>query len=318
MRKEILIGTLAFSLLTPALTNDEAYTIGLEKYKGIDVLNFYEAVPEQNKYITYFDAEFSKDFNLYQWKMAEGYVEINELWDLEYSIEREYYDLKGNGKNFRKWDNLIQGVRPLQDTTLFDRNWTNSFVVGIQQEQSDSTFEIEKYELFLGYRSRTNLDFGMGGTYFGYDVIGKKVLSIDEDGYGLEFNLVSFSNLGYGFQFINLLSNEYAQYDDFDGTYHLDFESYLKWTYELGYNWAFCTKLGIQIDKYFMNTPTDYSYEIDFYPHFLYNYEIFEDFRIFGEIGLPSYEITKTSGKTFNDSNNRFYFYTKIGIEYIF
>ena len=88
MLKKIYLGLFIISSFAFSEDIDDLYNSGLVKYKGIDVLNFYIPVEEKNRFYTSIDYEIKNDKNIYQWKMAEGYLEINNLWDFEYNIEK--------------------------------------------------------------------------------------------------------------------------------------------------------------------------------------------------------------------------------------
>lgn len=289
------------------------------KYRGIDVLNFYIPVVEKNRFATSIDSELRDDKDIYQWKIGEGYLEIDELWDFEYNIEREFYSIK-DGEDYDGWDNKFTFIRQLNEKEVFNKKWTNDFITGLEHNQIDSIgFKDETYKIFAGVRTRTFFDkIGKGGTYFGFDLIAKTVFSEDKDGFSGEWDIVSATNLGYGLQFFAVLYNEYLSYNDYSGAYRLGIESYLRWTYELSKNWAFSVDLGLDNDKYFGNCNNDYKSEYYIYPHFLYSYNITSEFRFLGEIGLPSYQIIDEKGNQYENSIDHKYYYLKIGVEYIF
>lgn len=291
-----------------------------EKYRGVDVLNFYIPIEERNKIYTSIDYERKNDKDIYQWKIAEGYLEINNLWDFEFNVEKEFHRQKRpSRKNYSGWDNKFSLVRNVKGNRFFNKEWSNDLVMGLEQNQiDDKGFETERYKLFAGYRTRTSLNLGMGGTYFGFDLIGKKVFSREKDGWSGEFDIVSTTNMGYGFQLFNTLYNEYLYYDTYSGTYRLGLESYIRWTYELGESWAFALSSGIDGDKYFKNTNDDYNFEAYIYPHLLFNYNLSDQLRVVGELGLPAYKWTRDRASDYRNFRSRTYFYSKAGIEYIF
>ena len=320
MLKKIYLGLFIISSFAFSEDIDDLYNSGLVKYKGIDVLNFYIPVEEKNRFYTSIDYEIKNDKNIYQWKMAEGYLEINNLWDFEYNIEKEFHkQKKDERKKYYGWDNKFTFVKTLKIADIAEKEWNNSLILGLEQSQiDDKGFEVERYKLFAGYRMRTSLNIGKGGTYFGFDFIGKKVLSKEKDGWSAEFNIISSTNMGYGFQLFNTVYNEFLYYDNYEGTYRFGLESFLRWTYELNNNWAFSIDTGIDTDKYFKNTTDDYNLELYIYPHFLFSYNLNPELRIIGEIGLPSYKFTRDEAADYKNFKDQIYFYSKIGIEYIF
>lgn len=321
LRKLYLILIIALTgIISYGEESGDLYDEGYVKYKGIDVMNFYIPVEEKNKFYSSFDYEIKSDKNIYQWRMAEGYLEINQYWDFEFTVEKEYHRQKtGERRKYKGWDNSFSVVRGLNKSKYFNREWSNSAVFGLEQNQiDDKGFEIERYKIFAGYRMRTSLDMGKGGTYFGFDFLGKKVISTNKDGWSGELKIVSATNMGYGFQLFNTIYNEYIYFDTYKGTYRIGMESFLKWTYELSNNWAFSVTAGLDTDKYYKNTLDNYNVEAYLYPHLLFSYNISTKTRINGELGLPSYKITRDKAVGYKNFRDRGYFYTKIGIEYIF
>ena len=322
LKKIIFLGFFTFSLSVFSKEINKIYDENnVIKYKGINVLNFYIPVEEKNKFSSYIDSEMRDNINIFQWTIAEGYLEINNLWDFEYNMEKEFYFLKnGVEDRYNGWDNKIIFVRSLKDTYILKKDWKNEFITGLEQNQLNNTeFEVERYKIFLGYRTRTSFEnIGMGGTYFGFDFIGKRILSKDGDGISGEIDIISSTNLGYGFQFFNIIYNEYLSYENYSSAFRLGIENYLKWTYELNWNWAFSVEIGMDNDKYFGNTENNYNTEIYIYPHFLFDYNLTSEFRVIGEIGLPSYKMIEDNTKYYKNSEKQKYYYFKVGIEYIF
>lgn len=304
-------------LTTPLFAKEigDLYSKDFVRYKGVDILNFYIPVEEKNKFRTYVDYEKTKDLDTIVWNMGEGYLEIDRKWELEYDIERKFYK---NDDNYKGWNNIFTLVRNEEESNFLGRTWDRTFVLGVEQETlEDISFDFERYKIFTGYRFRTPLDFGMGGTYFGFDMLGKKVFSTIEDGWAGEFNLVSSTTLGYGFQIFNTVYNELLSYDNNEG-YRFGLESYLRWTYELSLNFAFACEVGIDIDRYFGDMEQDYNNEIYFYPHILYSHNFTHSFRVFGELGLPAYKIKENKANSYDYSESGLYYYGKLGFEYIF
>lgn len=308
---------LMFSLSLPLLAKiGDLYSKELVDYKGVDILNFYIPVEEQNKYRTTIDYENGKDIDTIIWNVGEGYLELGKTWELEYDIERKFY--RTDIENYRGWNNIFSFVNGREETNFLGRVWDRTLVFGVEQETlEESTFDFERYKIFAGYRFRTPIDIGMGGTYLGFDILGKKVFSTIEDGWAGEINLVSSTALGYGFQLFNTIYNEYISYDRGEG-YRLGVESYLRWTYELSLDFAFAVELGMDMDRYFGDVTQDYNTEVYIYPHLLYSHNFTDRFRVFGEIGLPSYKLKESKAELYNSSEDGIYYYGKIGLEYIF
>jgi len=295
------------------------------KARGIEVLNFYEPVPEQNSFKHYGRYEFNDDYKLVEWKLAEGYLSLDEKWDFEYGIEREFYfdrDLGDEKRNLTGWDNLVGFVRNTGRRDAFGREWNTDLGFMWEYDQLDipssAGGNFDKSELAVRYRVRTTADIGMGGTYWGVDFWGARVFVTGKNGYSLEANLISATNWGYGFQTFNTVYNEYYDWGGYDGTYLLGLESYTRWTYELTKHWAFVGEVGVDIDTYSGGgTNSDYNLELTLYPHFLYSREIFNNFRVFGEVGIPGYRYAKDKGDFGSKSSSGMYIAALIGIQYI-
>lgn len=293
----------------------DLYSKDFVKYKGVDVLNFYIPVEEKNKFRTYIEYEKNKDLDTITWNVGEGYLELDRRWELEYDVERKFY--RGDS-DYKGWNNTFTFVRDEINTNFLGRSWDTSAILGMEQETlEDIGFAFERYKVYAGYRFRTPLDIGMGGTYFGFDILGKKVFSTIEDGFSGELNLVSSTNLGYGFQLFNTIYNEYISYDKNEG-YRVGLESYLRWTYELSKNFAFAFELGVDSDKYFGSTSLDYNNEIYLLPYILYSHNFTSQFRVFSEVGLLGYRIKESKAKSNKSNESAVYYYGKIGVEYIF
>lgn len=294
------------------------------KTRGIEVLNFYEEVPEQNSIKHYGRYEYNDDYSLIEWKLAEGYLSLNEEWDFEYDIEREFYfdrDLGGGERNLTGWDNLMGFVKNMGSYEAFNREWNRDLGFMWEYDQLDipsrAGGNYDKSEVALRYRVRTNADIGRGGTYWGFDFWGAKVFTTGKNGYSLEANLISATNWGYGFQTFNTLYNEYYDYGGYNGTYLLGLESYTRWTHELSRYWAFTVEAGVDTDKYSGGTAADYTLELTLYPYLLYNREVLPELRIFGELGLPGYRYAKIRDEFQSDSTSGIYLVALVGIQYI-
>lgn len=327
-RKKILLMAvlgllLSISLYSRDFDDIQKRVLG-SKYRGIEVLNFYEPVPEQHSFKHYGRYEYNDDYKLLEWKLAEGYLSLSDKWDFEYDIEREFYydkDLGSDERDLTGWDNLMGFVRDTGSHEVFGREWNTDlgFMWEYEQQSIPSEFggNFDKSELALRYRVRTNSDLGMGGTYWGFDFWAAKVFVTGDDGYSLEGNFISATNWGYGLQTFTTLYNEYYDWGNFDGTHRLGVETYTRWTHELSYNWAFATEVGIEWDKFSGGTTADCSTEFTVYPYLLYNVEIVEDLRFFAELGLPGYRYAKDKSDTDSVSGSGLYLVVLAGFQYV-
>ena len=294
------------------------------KSRGIDVLNFYEPVSEQNSIRHYLSYEYGSNYSLVEWKIAQGYIALDEKWDFEYDTDHEFYidDDLGNGSiNYNGWDSLMGLVRDTGNHKLGDKIWSTDFGLMWEYNQlglpDESGGNYEKNEFALRYRLRTNADIGIGGTYWGFDFWLGKVYVTGRDGYSLEGNFLTSTNWGYGWQTFNTLYNEYYDYGGYEGTYLLGLESITRWTYEFSKNWAFCFETEVDVDKFIGGTSQDYTGELTLYPHLLYNREVYPNLRVFSEIGLPGYGYKKNVSDTSSSTDSGIYFLALIGLQYI-
>ncbi|WP_319202634.1 hypothetical protein [uncultured Ilyobacter sp.] len=319
-----------FLMLLVSLTSFSKDELVLEeksfvgKNRGIDVLNFYEPVSEQNSIRHYLSYEYGAAYSLVEWKIAQGYIALDEKWDFEYDTDHEFYidDDLGNGSvNYNGWDSLVGFVKDTGRHNFAGNMWSTDF--GIMWEYNnlglpdESGGNYEKNEFALRYRVRTDADFGMGGTYWGFDFWLGKVFVTGRDGYSLEGNLLSATNWGHGWQTFNTLYNEYYDYGAYDGTYLLGLESITRWTYEYTKNWAFCFETEVDVDKFIGGTSQDYTGELTLYPHILYNREFYPNLRVFSKIGLPGYGYKKNVSDSSSTTDSGVYFLALIGVQYI-
>ena len=82
--------------------------------------------------------------------------------------------------------------------------------------------------------------------------------------------------------------------------------------------WDMDFSCSIQYTMNFKNSNDDYNFKAYIYPHLLFSYNINPQLRIMGELGLPSYKFTRDRATDYKDFKDQVYFYSKIGIEYIF
>lgn len=304
-----------------AIFQDENF---IGETRGIEVLNFYESVFEQNSIRDYVSYEYGAGYSLVEWEIAQGYIALDKKWDFEYDVEREFYiddEMRNGSLNYNGWDNLIGFVIDTEEHDFTGKKWSSDLGFMWEYNQLDFPDEYggnyEKNEFALRYRMRTDAAIGLGGTYWGLDFWAGKVFIVGRDGYSLEGNIVSATNWGYGWQTFNTLYNEYYDYGGYEGTYLLGLESITRWTYEYTENWAFSLEAEVDIDKYTGGTNQDYTAELTLYPHILYDREIYPNFRIFSKIGLPGYGYDKNVSEEFSDTGSGLYFLALVGVQYI-
>ena len=82
------------------------------KERGIDRMNFYIPIKENNRFTSFGEFDYRSNKNIYQMTLGEGYLNINDSWDFNYRIEREYHvGKKGANSKSYVWDNEISFVR---------------------------------------------------------------------------------------------------------------------------------------------------------------------------------------------------------------
>ena len=109
------------------------------KERGIEKLNFYIPVKEQNKYSSNIEIDlrpYEDKISVYKLTFAEGYLSLNQKWDFNYKIEKEYYIEKDKSKkNKSTWENEFSLVRFNKNRTLFKTNITNGTVLGLKHDE---------------------------------------------------------------------------------------------------------------------------------------------------------------------------------------
>ena len=106
-------------------------------------------------------------------------------------------------------------------------------------------------------------------------------------------------------------------YNNYKGAIRSKMESILRWTYELGRNWAFSPEISIKAEKYFSINEKNYTFEAVAAPYILYSQNITDKFRVYAKAG-PTYRVDKSRYGETKENKTKFAGYAKIGIEYIF
>jgi len=291
------------------------------KERGIDRMNFYIPVKENNKFTTFgeFDHRFNKD--IYQWTLGEGYININNAWDFNYKIEREYHkEKKGEKLSSYVWDNEISFVRLNRGFKIGNQPINYRSIIGVKHSETDTKLSKRNadYKFYIGQRlSAFFSNAGAGGTYGELEISLNGVKGSKRNGYSILTSLKSSSTLGYGFQWSNTLENEYMDYNNYKGAIRSKMESILRWTYELGRNWAFSPEISIKAEKYFSINEKNYTFEAIAAPYILYSQNITDKFRVYAKAG-PTYRVDKSRYGETKENKTKFAGYAKLGIEYIF
>ena len=114
----------------------------------------------------------------------------------------------------------------------------------------------------------------MGGTYFEMEGLINGVNFSGKNGHSIQAALKSSSALGYGFQLSNVLESEYMKYNQYEGEIRGKFESVLKWTHEIGTNFAFSPEATLKMGKYFSVKEDNYTMESTAEAYILYSQNI--------------------------------------------
>ncbi|MGL5089308.1 MAG: hypothetical protein ACRC6Z_07690 [Cetobacterium sp.] len=288
---------------------------------GVEIMNFYEEIYENNVIKSYFEVEKTKDYEYKKWKIAEGNSLIGKNYKLDYEIM----------KREKNWENEIAFSKKLLDYNMLLKNWSNEIGVVWNYEQVSNSEQAkesdEKNKLSLRYRMRTNSEFGKGGTYWGVDFIGSIDEGTDDEkkrgGYSGEINLVSITNLGYGFQTYNTLYNEYLNYGPNDGAFLFRIQDLTKWSYEIAENWVFSIEAETNFYKYSKNTKYDSNLKFNIMPYIQYNREVMKNLRVFAKLGLGGYNYENYKTKAYKENleyknvTKGYYFKGYVGIQYI-
>lgn len=172
--------------------------------------------------------------------LEEGYLNINDSWDFNYRIEREYHlGKKGTDSKSYVWDNEISFVRLNKGFKIGEQSVSSRSVLGIKHNETDTKLlkSDADYKFYVGQRLSAFFgNIGMGGTYGELELFLNGVKGSVRNGYSILTALKSSSTLGYGFQWSNTFENEYMDYNNYKGAIRSKVESLFRWTYELGRN----------------------------------------------------------------------------------
>ncbi|KDE64530.1 porin family protein [Fusobacterium necrophorum] len=316
MRKHKMIMVSLF--LISSFSFSEVYEERRER--GIDKMNFYIPTEKQNKLTSFAEVDIRDDKNIYQWTVAEGYQNLNQTWDFQYKIEKEYHkDKKTSQQKTKIWDNEISFVKYHNFFKIQNHIWQHKSTFGIKHYEG-STFgkrETQYYKMIVGQRFSSFFRSTRIGTYLEFEFLANKIFDKQRDGYSFLTSMKSFQNLGYGIQWLNALESEYLHYNQYRNGNRNKYESTLRWTYEWNENFAFSPEVLLKIEKYHGNKKGKTS-EFVIGPNLLYTKDIKENVRIYGKVGLPLFRSDKNRSENYRHSKNQIAIYGKIGIEYIF
>lgn len=184
--------------------------------------------------------DYRSNKNIYKVTLGKGYLNINDSWDFNYRIEREYHlGKKGTDSKSYVWDNEISFVRLNKGFKIGEQSVSSRSVLGIKHNETDTKLlkSDADYKFYVGQRLSVFFgNIGMGGTYGELELSLNGVKGSVRNGYSILTALKSSSTLGYGFQWSNTFENEYMDYNNYKGAIRSKVESLFRWTYELGRN----------------------------------------------------------------------------------
>ena len=301
------------------IRDDLTYKTNL-RYENI--LNFSKPTTKLNLYSTYIDLRQYNDYSKVYWNLGQGYIYLSKLWDLEYSLEKNFvtYQEKDEGDtDYDGWELDFLFRNHLEKIDWMGHRWSRSWGFGTSySDGGDLEFDLfdeEVTDIFLTYRITTNFDnIGLGGSYLSLTTNGGGVLSsVEDNGYRLNFIVDTFTNWGYGFQTANSLTNELRSYGNYTDSYMLNFASVTSWTYELSHDFAFITDVFFESENFFNGTDRPDKIEFNIFPHLGYNKKLNDSFRFFAKLGVTPISIIEYSD---GYSDNGFYAKGVAGITY--
>lgn len=173
------------------------------KERGIDRMNFYIPVKENNRFTSFGEFDYPSNKNIYKVTLGEGYLNINDSWDFNYRIEREYHlGKKGTDSKSYVWDNEISFVRLNKGFKIGEQSVSSRSVLGIKHNETDTKLlkSDADYKFYVGQRLSAFFgNIGMGGTYGELELFLNGVKGSVRNGYSILTALKSSSTLGYGF-----------------------------------------------------------------------------------------------------------------------
>ena len=186
------------------------------KERGIDRMNFYIPVKENNRFTSFGEFDYRSNKNIYQVTLGEGYFNINDSWDFNYRIEREYHlGKKGTDSKTYVWDNEISFVRLNKGFKIGNQSVSSRSILGVKHSETDTKLlkSNADYKFYVGQRLSAFFgNIGMGGTYGELELSLNGVKGSIRDGYSVLTSFKTSSTLGYGFQWSNTFESVVAPY----------------------------------------------------------------------------------------------------------
>lgn len=288
---------------------------------GVEILNFYEEIPENNILKSYLEIEKTKEYDYQKWRIAQGNSLLGKDYKLDYEVIRKKDKVEYQSGNSKGWENEFALSKKFKEYQIFSKTWSNEIGVLWKYEQLDYPeqfgTDIARDKYSIRYRMRTNSDFGKGGTYWGVDFLGSIVENEKKDGESAEINIVGMTNLGYGFQTYTTLFNEYLNYGVSSGAYLMRVENITRWSYELSEHFLFSIEANTNLYEYFGDTDYEYSLKFNIAPYLQYSFEILENVRGFAKIGIGGYEYEDWKAKEYRSKKSGYYFNSYAGIQYV-
>ena len=94
--------------------------------------------------------DYRSNKNIYKVTLGKGYLNINDSWDFNYRIEREYHlGKKGTDSKSYVWDNEISFVRLNKGFKIGEQSVSSRSVLGIKHNETDT--KLLKSSSTLGY-----------------------------------------------------------------------------------------------------------------------------------------------------------------------
>jgi len=294
-----------------------------KKERGIEKMNFYIPVDEQNRFTTYGEIDYRQDKNIYKYTFGEGYLNLNRNWDFNYRIMREFQRYKTNestNNDSNSWDNEVYFSRKNKNFKIGKREFGSNFALGVKHTENSTkiTENTRDYKFYLSQKISTSFpSLGRGGTFMEYGITLNGVNGSIRNGYSVLGSIGSSTLIGYGFQWSNSIENEYMDYNNYEGNLRAKYETVLRWTYELGKYFAFSPEATFKAEKYFNYKIDNLSIESSAGTYLLYSQNFTDKFRVYGKAGpLFKYEKTKYGESEYKKS--QLTGYAKVGVEYIF
>ena len=294
-----------------------------KKERGVEKMNFYIPVDEQNKFTTYGEIDYRQDRNIYKYTFGEGYISLNPNWDFNYRIMREFQRYKNNESgniDSNSWDNEVHFSRKSKNFKIGKREFGSNFVLGVKHTENSTkiTENTRDYKYYIGQKISSSFPtLGRGGTFMEYGLTLNGVHGSIRNGYSVLGLIGSSTLLGYGFQWSNSIESEYMDYNNYKGNLRGKYETVLRWTYELGKYFAFSPEATFKAEKYFNYRIDNLNIESSAGTYLLYSQNLTDKFRIYGKAG-PVFRYEKTKYGAYEYKKSQLTGYVKLGAEYIF